>query len=318
VRTTRRNLLTFGFLALLLAAGWFLFPSLQNEVEATRARAQANRTDGDMAARNQNAFAMILGEVRATAADLMFVKTDRYLHSGVAYVPHLKLDSVNEDKHLAGCEHGHTDTLIRTTEEDFRGFLGAIERQVKPYRDPSLPHVHGAEEEILPWFRLMTLSNPHYIRGYRVGGLTLARQGKWQEALDFMREGIRKNTGHPELFLLYQSLAAFHLQGRTRTGYPWGDAWLADTLKAARKAFDLGLKQRPELGETGKRKKDLVWTDDLEEDFCFSAHIIPLLLREEGRLDEALAAARRMHSLAPDYLPIERTMNELAPKSPQP
>jgi len=308
---------TFLLLAVLLLANAALGPSLQRSVQSARAVYSAGNTDAALEARNENAFALILGEVRATAADLMFIKTERYLHQGVGYRPHLKLDSPDEHKHFGSCETGGVPTLIRGKPDDFRGFLGDIEREVKPYLDASKPHKHGGANELVPWFRLMTLSNPQYVRGYRVGAYTLMTDGKWQEAVDFLNEGIERNKDNPDLFRLYQTLAQIHLHGRTAKDYPWGAAWTQDACEAARKAYELGLRQRPPLGETGKKRDKLVWNLDLEEDFLFAACNLVTLLDEMGRTDEAFRLAREIRDLAPTHAPLLRILDKLQAKKAQ-
>ena len=308
-----RNLAALIGLALFFAVAVVAVPPLRSETDRARSIYTAGQTEDVLRERNTSAFAQILGEVRATAADLMFIKTNRYLHTGVAYVPKqgrdLAIDSVDESKHFSACVGAATQ--IRSAAEDFRGFLGNLERTVKPYKDASAEHTHTAKTELLPWYRLMTLSNPQYIRGYRIGGSTLASEEKWRQALEFMEEGIARNQGNPQLFLLYQTLASFHLRGKTHKGYPWGDAWLDNALKAALNAYELGRKQRPPLGKTGAIAKDLAWSLDLEDDFCFSAHVILLLLREKGDIEGALQYGREMVELVPNYQPIRRTFEDL-------
>ncbi|MFC1600998.1 hypothetical protein ACFL34_01450 [Candidatus Sumerlaeota bacterium] len=298
-----------GTLGLCLASA-LLTPGLQRGVAGARARYGAGQTNDVLRARNQSAFAVMLGEVRATASDLMFIKTTRYTHAGVAYAPRLNLDSLDESKRFAKCGAG-TPTAIRSVAEDFRGFLGNIEREVKPYRDASKGHRHTEATEVLPWFRLMTLANPNFIRGYRVGATTLLSEKEWEKGLAFINEGIAGNPENPELFLLYQTLALFHLRGRSHDDYPWGEQWLENALTAAREAFELGRLQRPRLGRAGEKVKDLSWTPDMEDDFCFVAHIIPLLLRKSERLDEALRFAREIEPLMPDYGPLGRMIKDM-------
>ena len=54
---------------------------------------------------NTSSFAQILGELRASTADLMWIKTERYLHRGVAYKPHLDADAM-----------AHTGEVVRQKE----------------------------------------------------------------------------------------------------------------------------------------------------------------------------------------------------------
>jgi hypothetical protein len=302
---------------LFLLYGAFFFAGLaffglgvRRATAAARAEYNAGRTDAALGERNSSAFAHILDEFRSTMADTMFVKTNRYLHGGVAYAPRLKMDSADDSQAYAGCTPG-TPTLVRPATSDFRGFLGDLERQVKPFRAAGETHIHMTADELTPWFRMMTLVNPNYIRGYRIGAKTLAEDKKWSQALDFLNEGIANNQGNPELFLLYQSLASFHMRGRYHRGYPWGETWVQKGLDAATKAYELGLKQRPPLGEVDKTAGNLAWTSDLEEDFRYSAHMIPLLLREQGKPSEALVKAQEIQAVIPSFMPLKNTIRQL-------
>jgi len=157
----------------------------------------------------------------------------------------------------------------------------------------------------------MTLANPHFVRGYRVGGMTLAKEKEWEKALEFMNEGIAGNPENPELFRLYQTLSQFHLRGRWREDYPWGEAWRDNALDAAQKALELAIPERPPLGEAGKKVGNLTWTDDIEEDFRLAVHTIPVLLRDSGQLEEALRVAREIKILIPEFLPIDNTIENI-------
>jgi tetratricopeptide (TPR) repeat protein len=298
-------------------------------VQAEKAAVSQN-VSGDLEARNENAFAQIFGELRATAADLMFIKTERYFHSGVAYKPHMdmnrmattgeravkKTDDEHEHKHShqhephgelpdmeetgthqhnEHCDHGGTHaggipTLIRTAAQDFRGFLGHLERETQPYRDPKLDHHVTTGEELLPWYRLMTLSDPHNLRGYMIGTMLLMQAKKADEALSFIEEGIEKNRDNSRAFRLYAALA----QVRYRSGQ------LDDALAAAKKGYALGKEVRPAEGKVGAMREDVLWTDDLENDFLFLARYVPLFLEKKGDLAHALVAAKGAAAIAPD------------------
>ena len=298
------------YLSALMMASIIWGSSLSRSAQDARIRYSVDRSETDMQERNQSAFALILGEMRATMADLMFMKTSTYLHAGVGYSSSLQMEANSKADTFSGCGPG-TPTSIRDASKDFRGFLGNIEREVKPFRDSSQAHVHTATKELIPWFRVMTLTNPHYIRGYRVGSKILADEMQWGKCLDFLNEGIRNNADNPELFLLYQSVASLHLRGRTHDDYPWRKEWMSLALEASRKAYALGKMQRPPLGELNKIQKDLVWTQDLEEDFRFCAHMVPLLLRDEGKSDEALHLAQEIQTQMPHYKPIQETVRQL-------
>lgn len=284
---------------------------LRQAVLRARSLYQPGLSEGELSVRNESAFGQILGEVRATMSDLMFVKANRYLHAGIGYAPRARIDTLNEQKQMGAGDAG-APTTIRSAAEDFRGFLGNLEREVKPYRDTSQAHVHTELTELLPWFRLMTLSNPRFVRGYRVGGMTLVQDGKWAEAQQFMDEGLANNQDNPEVFRLYQTIASLHRQGRRDPKYPWDGEWLDKSLGAALQGFEVAKRQRPPHGETGVESPDgLVWTEDIEEDFDLATHMIPQLLREAATRDQdrtklelALRYAQELADLAPTYRPI--------------
>lgn len=313
-------------------------PFVREFVHAQKA-AVSQSTSADLEARNENAFAQIFGEMRATAADLMFIKTERYFHSGVGYKPHMDMNKMattgeraakqpqREDKEHEGhedahqgelpemeaaghhqhdehCEHGDTHpggvpTLIRTAADDFRGFLGHLERETQPYRDPRLNHHVTTGDELLPWYRLMTFSDPHNLRGYMIGTMLLMQAKKTDEALSFIQEGIEKNRDNPQGFRLYASLA--QVQYRSKR--------LDDALAAAKKGYALGKEVRPPGGKSGDVRKGVVWTDDLDSDFLFLARYVPLFLEKKGDLAAALEAARDAAAIVPEDVPITRMLH---------
>ena len=174
------------------------------------------------AVRNTSSAAVMLGEMRTALSDIMFIKSERYMHSGVACKPHLQREILSvsgamahdaphhephhgEDGDPAGEKHeAHVhdarctheqhqcEVLIKPAEDDFRGFIGNLERPVKPYFAPGAPHHHTDGLELLPWFRVMTVSDPHYIPGYTTGAWWLNRR-RPEEALAFIEEGVRNN-----------------------------------------------------------------------------------------------------------------------------
>ncbi len=317
--------------------------------------AAAQTSSANLEARNLNAFALILGEMRATAADLMFIKTERYFHSGIAYKPHMDLDKMAttgeraakeneshdgdahkdydrehhesgpssshghnaleepvETEQTPGHQHGDHDshggthsggvpTLIRTAAQDFRGFLGHLERETKPYRDPKLEHHVTTGDELLPWYRLMTLTDPHNLRGYMIGTMLLMQAKKLDKGLSFIQEGIEKNQGNPQSFRLYASLAQVQ----------WRGGRLEEALAAAIEGYEMGKAVRPQGGEIGAMCNGVVWSDDLENDFMFVARFVPLFLERKGELARALRTAREVAHLAPDDAPTQRIIERL-------
>lgn len=300
------------FLACVLLTGMAVGPGVERAARRIQAGTSIGKSEEAMISRNTNAFAAMLGEVRATAADLLFIKTSVYMHAGVGYRPKIrdKNDPAHPDDEMA-CEQQGAETMIRSTATDFRGFLGDLERQVKPYRDAKFSHVHVSENEMVPWFRIITLTNPRFIRAYRLGASVLLHSHKWQEALDFLNEGIARNQDNPELFLIYQSLAQMHMKGKFDETCPWRKDWAALCVAAAGRSYDLALLERPPGGISGKRKNNLVWNDDMEEDFLFSAHSLVLALDQMGRRAEALQVARGMLRHDPGLAVIQHTVRRL-------
>jgi hypothetical protein len=175
--------------------------------------------------RNASSVATMFGELRTAVSDIMFIKTERYLHSGVGYVAHVQeevlsvsgaMEHVDEEqKEFAESQGGDPDDhrdcgdrhnpahdaelLIRSEETDFRHWIGRMEREVKPYNPPGQLHVHADGRELLPWFRAMTISDPHYVTGYATGAWWLQSRNP-DQALTYISEGIAQN---PDAFQMY-------------------------------------------------------------------------------------------------------------------
>ncbi len=295
-----------------LLAIFLLSPAVTAYLQPNRYEGGRLKDDADIEARNTSAFALILGEVRANVSDLLFVKTELYLHSGVAYMPHLDYEAMAQtgdiehrpapsDDHEPGTEfdferhfrehqeeigHEHHDhhedeyapTIIPTARQDFRGFIGELHRRVKPWRDPALAHVHTDGRELLPWYRLMTLSDPHHIRAYMIGAWWLKAQrqeAQREEAMRFLAEGIRNN---PRAFQLYMMRGYMHHED--------------GNIEAARddfeKAAGFAVQQRP---LQGPEHRD--WTDYMEDDARGAVRMHVLMERDLGNVERAIELSRQ-------------------------
>lgn len=240
-------------------------------------------------ARNTSAVARLFGELRTSMSDIMFVKTERYLHSGVGYTPHITEKDIS-DPSAVQTDYSGTPTLIRPPTEDWRGFVGDIEREIKPWLDPKTHMSHERGTELLPWFRLMTLVNPHRIRGYRIGAfLMMSRESvdSLQEAWDYIEEGIKNNPDshelrHIQIRLLQQDLARQKAQG-DRVDPETERTNLEGALKIARIGIEAGAANRPEMGWEGKGRPA-----EMEDSFLGLLHYEVFLLRHLGRDEEAL------------------------------
>lgn len=294
---------------------FLLSPWVTRSLQPQRYEGGRSRDVQQRALRNSGSIARMLGEFRTSMSDIMFLKTERYLHSGIGYASHavVKDDSVsNAAKSLsahqrevaeekAGKKHSeeehdedHPETLIKSSDEDFRGIIGWMHRQVKPWQDPAKPHAHTDGTELLPWFKVMTLSDPHYIRAYALGGWWLKKESL-EEALKFVNEGIRNN---PQAFQIYYMRGnilfekAKKLAGDDLYNPP---AEVLKIFKEAQESFrtasDFAVEQRPQdlnlesVNASG-------WTFYKEGDALASARMLVLIEKYYGSEQSALQMAR--------------------------
>ena len=281
---------------------------MQTAVTGTRADDPEAREQ-----RNSSAIAVILGDLRANLGDLIFIKTERYLDNGIAYMPHLDTEAMTasgtiqtsgtsaedaQKKMLRGVEsedmadtarlrpdqkveekpHEIVPTIIKTMDQDYRGFIGNLEREVKPWRDPRLPHQHTAGSELLPWYRLATMSDPHNVRCYMIGAWWLKSMHNPKqiaEALGFIDEGIRNNPGSFQLY----NMKGLILREMGQPG---------EADRAFRSAVDLGIRQRPPDGATTPQ-----WTETMEETLDAAMVMTVLYARDTQSTASAVALARQ-------------------------
>lgn len=337
-------------MAVVAVAALAFMPALGRHLAAERVTTGA-RSDDPLAreARNRSAMAQILGEFRTNLGDLVFMKTEVYLDSGIRYQPHVDLAEIaasgteraegrpleqaqsprtadatttlerfesriaaqagsdaHEHEHCDDPSHDHAhdheqcddpthdhahenashpgdagfvDTIIPRPETDFRGFVGRLHRQVKPWRDPREPHKHTPGTELLPWYRLATLGDPHNVRSFVIGAWWLKSMKtpeQLAEAERFVLEGIRHNPGAFQLHLM----RGYVLRAKERD---------ADALEAFRQAADLALNVRPLRGSPDEN-----WTDYNEDDAGAACNLAVLLTRDLHGVHEA-------HALAMDY-----------------
>lgn len=364
MKRSTRGILGTTWLRALVAALVLASPALTTRLAPNTYTGGYSRDSANVEARNSSAIAAIMGEFRTSMADMMFIKTERYIHDGIAYGLHLDLEASTQgdelltkrqatsaaagspggqdesghvhgpdcghdhDGHADGdeghdspghvhgpdCDHDHespesvasmgaasapgttgesghddhgsgTPTLIRSAEKDFRSFIGDLERAVKPWRPPDAPHTHTGSDELLPWYRVLTLTDPHNIRGYLIGSWWLARNksgARIDEAISFVQEGIRNN---PEAYQLHLMLGN-HLRASGKG---------PDSRTVYRRAADLALKQRPrDIGSNPW------WTRYMEEDARASVRMAVLSEKEWGRIEDALRMARKFDAAFED------------------
>jgi len=268
----------------------------------------------------------MLGEMRTSVSDMIFLKTERYLDGGVAYVPHTdeELASVTGEtgqidqaraEHPAD-DHGHQDhhhgeedhggatyagtpTIIRPPEQDFRGIIGTMHRAIAPYRDPTEEHDHSDGTELLPWYRLMTMADPHSVRGYAIGSWWV-RDHSVDEALRFVDEGIANNPDAFQLPLVKARLL-IHRAGVRMEDAHWEDSTarpdLEEALALAERSAAMALQLRPADPEA-----DAEWFTHMEEDALGAARLACSIAARLGDRSRADALAREyMQEFGADF-----------------
>lgn len=296
-----------GLTGLLLA--FLLVPLAIRNVEPADYEPTIGYSSEAQSTRNTSAIARLFGELRTSMSDILFIKTERYMHSGVAY-----------DKSLADEGEGETNigTLIRTPEQDWRGVIGDLEREVKPWMDPKFHAEHSSSTEVLPWFRLMTLVNPHRIRGYRIGAFILVTSGipdAVTQAREYIMEGIRNNPENHELQfmmvrMIQHELMALDRKSGTQSS-PAYKALLMKALEYAHRGVELGRAARPPEGWQGKGRPA-----EMEDSFIGCLHYEIFFLRRLEQNQKALECAEQyLREFGPDQV-LEKEILELRAGSP--
>lgn len=179
-------------------------------------------------ANDTHASASLLGQFRTSAATWLYLHADLYLHNGVEMRPLLKSekdrgkqgDAAGDDKLGAG-EGSNETTVIPGVEQDFRGWIGDMERATGAYKDMRA-HKHNPPETAIPLFRLMTVIDPTFVPGWTLGAMIIARDVKTgpDRAIQFLLQGVKENPR--EFRLRYQ--VGFYLAAYDRKleqALPW-------------------------------------------------------------------------------------------------
>lgn len=311
-----------GFI--LVGIAFLAIPIVSEKINPGAYQGGRSRDEVSRRERNSSAIGTILGEFRATFSDVVFIKTERYLHGGIAYQSHVNVSSVSVDDELErynehqsevgedghhehdGHDHGDDEmidfddegsgTVIPTAETDFRGIIGTMEREIKPWRDPSLPHIHSDGKELLPWYRVMTVSDPTNIRAYIIGNSWLTRQAKVDEALAFLDEGIEHNPEQFQLYYYKGKLLVDLMREEDRTlAVPELLADFDEALELFVKSAELSVISRPKVFDMREGKTNpSVWTHYMEDDMGATMRMAVILMRRDNQLERALKFAEEM------------------------
>ena len=153
-------------------------------------------------------------EARRLIAQMLWLKSHAVLHAGVEERearPGEELARASE-AHRHGAEggrssghagHGHEGAFVLVIPprgEDFRGILGDIEREVKPYLGSTGAPFSKDTDQTLAFYRLITRLDPHHVQGYVIGATFLCRAAQYPRlGRRFLEEGERNNPGSFEI-----------------------------------------------------------------------------------------------------------------------
>lgn len=139
-------------------------------------------------------------------------------HAGHNHAGHAGHDDHSGHDHAAPAGagehagHGHQGAyvlVIPPAKEDFRGPIGDLERNVKPYLSRNGTLYSKDSDQTLAFYRLITWLDPHHVQAYVVGASFMSRGGKYaDQGLGFLHEGERFN---PDSFEIQTELGHFYL-----------------------------------------------------------------------------------------------------------
>lgn len=213
----------------------------------------------------------LLGQFRTNLDAYLWLKTVDYLHSGITYRPFTsseRAQGMREHEYdVAGFARHECGgpTLIPSKEKDWRGLFGDLERHLQPYRPG--PARHGDPQELIPWYRVQTLINPHDVNAYATCAFFLADFAQEPEkALAFLQKGVENNPNSP---VLYQAIGQLYF-----------DKW---------KNYDEAIPYFEKAIAVGKKIQD---RDESQEKAFGDAYLfLARAYREKGDLHAALRAA---------------------------
>lgn len=183
-------------------------------------------------AHDSHASASLLGQFRTTLSGWLFLRADLYLHNGVEMRPLTSGEVRAGRTGVGGSDDGHEKlhddskivTVIPMARDDFRGWIGDIERAVSAHKDMK-GHDHNDPKTTLPLFRLMTWLDPQFTVGWTTGGMIMARDRTpegTKRVVAYLQEGLRHN---PKSIDISQTLGYIVLtrQGQLREAIPLFD-----------------------------------------------------------------------------------------------
>ncbi|MCX6925946.1 MAG: hypothetical protein NT154_22480 [Verrucomicrobia bacterium] len=267
-------------LLVLLAACFSLATVLQDRAAGWSKRAQSD-----------NILKVLFGDGRRLFANHFFVQADVSFHSG--YYPSI-FDQARMPK---GTRHLTAKEGEPGAEEHEKqmNFLGPprdwIERFGRHFIISGHTHLQNNQErEILPWLKLSAELDPQKIETYTVATYGLRDMGKFKEAEDFLREGMRNNPDSYEILLELGRLYYENYREPDR----------------ARRVWTLGLRKWAEQEAAGKKPEPF----QLER----IAMNLSRLEEKEGNFARAIELLEISKQAAPNPQGLQQQIDELKQK----
>lgn len=138
----------------------------------------------------------IFGGMRSFISEWAFMKAEEYHHRGLPFMiagEHHEGGSalMDEASGIDMQEHPHVE------DEEKKDIFSSVRSTVKVTEHSHL--TSSQDKEVLPWFYAEVMFNPHDIRGYVLGGYWLARMGRYEESLKFLKEGEKNNPDSAQI-----------------------------------------------------------------------------------------------------------------------
>ncbi|HWC59274.1 MAG TPA: hypothetical protein VHC44_06225 [Verrucomicrobiae bacterium] len=240
----------------------------------------------------------LLGDGRKMVADYFNTEADVYFHSG--YYPSMFEQARKEEESEGAVMHPEEDH----GGHEEKGYLGEpldwIDRFSRHFRPNRHTHLPGEKiREILPWLKLSAELDPHNVQTYMVTDYWLRnRLGKSDEALDFVRDGLKNNPHSPDLlFALGQIFLEDHK-----------DYFRAkNVLLAAKFWWHKRDDSKPAKSQTGEDTKD----------FLLLERILGSLVKDEeasGNLTQALQYLQELKLNATNPAGVQKSIDNLQAK----
>jgi tetratricopeptide (TPR) repeat protein len=247
-------------------------------------------------------LATVMGDSRRLFANHFYVKADEYFHSG--YYPTI-FDQRDESgglhiAHSAGAaeEKGHGEADFLGKPKDWIDRFG---RNFFPSRHAHLganhdekdhDHDHGdhtpsPEKELLPWLRLSATLDPQKIESYTVTAFWLRQIKRYDEAIQFLRDGLQASPNSYEILL---ELGRAYHEGRK-------DA------PTARNLWELGLRRWNEQEPQKSSPNNFILLQICTE-------LVRLEL-EEKNFDKAIAYLEIMKKVSPNPDMVQKRIDEI-------